>query len=134
MRKKDRVNINSDGGPVFLGKVNNRGTIKGRSDIHQKGLNADEATRLFGDLFITIERHSRLSIEDKADLRTELEELRKELGKKEKANESFLLRRLRNIKRMAPDILEVTLAIITNRVVGFGVIAKKVAEKIKSTA
>ena len=134
MRKKDKVNINSGGGPVFLGKVDNRGIIKGRNDIHQRGLNADEATRLFNDLFKTIEHHSRLSVEDKADLRTEIEELHKELGKKEKANESFLLRRLRNIKRMAPDILEVTLATITHPVAGFGIVAKKVASKIKASA
>ena len=134
MKKNDRVKINSGGGPVFLGKVKNQGIIKGRSDIYNSGLKAEEVTQMFNDLFETIKHHSRLSTEDKDDLRIEIEELRKELGKKEKANESFLLRRLRNIKRMAPDILEVTLATITNTGAGFGVIAKKVAEKIKASS
>jgi hypothetical protein len=67
-------------------------------------------------------------------LRTEIEELRQELGKKGKANEGSLMRRLRNIGRMAPDILEVTLATIANPIAGFGVIAKKVAEKAKAEA
>src|SRR5687767_10519949 len=131
MKKNAKVKINSAGGPVFLDKVNNQGVIKGRSDIHHKGMDAQEAARLFNNLFKEIDRHSELSREDKADLRAEIEELRKELNKKGKANESFLMRRLRNIGRMAPDILEVTLATIVNPVLGYGVIAKKIAEKAK---
>jgi len=131
MPKKDRVTINSGGGPIFLDKVNNQGVIKGRSDIHHKGMNAKEAARLFDDLFSAIERHSKLSREEKVDLRTEIEELRQELSKKDKANESFLMRRLRNIGRMAPDILKVTLATIINPVLGYEVIANKIAEKAK---
>jgi cell division septum initiation protein DivIVA len=134
MSKKDDQDIHSGGGPVFMGNVVNRGTITGRSDTYHSGLNADEAARLFDNLFATIERHSALAVEDKADLRTEIEELRQELGKKEKANESFLMRRLRNIARMAPDILEVTLATITHPAAGFGLIAKKIADKIKASA
>ena len=122
----------SGGGPVFLDKVNNRGGIvKGRSDKYQSGLNADEITALFKNLLTAVEHQSRLSEVDKADLKIEIEELRQELSKKERANESFLLRRLRNIGRMAPDILEVTLATIANPVAGFGLVAVKIAEKIK---
>lgn len=134
MKKKGEINVNSGGGPVLLDKVDNRGgTIKGRSDKHQSGLKANEAIKIFESLFATLENHSTLSRHDKTDLRTEIEELRQELNKKEKANESFLLRRLRNIGRMAPDILEVTLTVITNPVLGFGLIAKKVAEKMKAS-
>jgi hypothetical protein len=135
MKKNSQINVSSGGGPVFLDKVDNRGgSIKGRSDKHQSGLKPDEAAELFENLFTTITNHSSLSRQDKVDLKIEIEELRQELSKKEKADEGFLLRRLRNIGRMAPDILEVTLAVITNRVVGFGLIAKKIAEKIKSSA
>src|SRR5262245_36736169 len=102
MKKNAKVNINSGGGPVFLDKVNNQGVIKGRSDVHHKGMGTQEAARVFDDLFKAIYHHSELSSEDKADLRAEIEELRKELSKKDKANESFLMRRLRNIGRMAP--------------------------------
>ena len=97
-------------------------------------MNAEEAARLFDNLFKTIDRHQKLSNEDKSDLKTEIEELRQELNKKDKANESFLMRRLRNIGRMAPDILEVTLATIINPVLGYGVIAKKIAAKAKEAA
>lgn len=133
MPKKDSIRINSGGGPVFLDKVDNtRGKITGRSD--HKGINIDEVTKLFEDLFVKINQHTDLSGADKADLKAELEELRRELNKTEAADEGFLMRTLRNIGRMAPDILEVTLAAITNPIAGFGIIAKKVAEKVKASA
>ena len=134
MDKEDKIKVNSDGGPVFLGKVDNKGEIRGRSDQYKSGMNVDEVTKLFNNLFATIDRHSKLTREDKADLKVEVEELRQELAKKENANEGFLMRHLRNIGRMAPDILEVTLATITNPFAGFGIVAKKVADKIKASA
>jgi len=44
------------------------------------------------------------------------------------------MRRFRNLARMAPDILEVTLATITNPILGYGVIAKKIAAKAKEAS
>jgi hypothetical protein len=134
MKKGVKINVKSGGGNVFLDKVKNQGIIMGRTDIHNTRADVQEVARLFNNLYKKIDRDSKLSSEDKEDLKAEIEELRKELGKKEKANEGFLLRRLRNIKRMAPDIVEVTLAIIANKAVGLGIIAKKIAEKMKSTA
>jgi hypothetical protein len=134
MKKKDS-SISSDGGPIFLGKVDNRrGVIRGRSDQYQSGISADEASKLFESLFARIDQHSRLSKDDKADLKVEVQEVREELEKNEDANESFILRRLRNIGRMTPEILEVTLATITNPVAGFGMIASKIAAKAKAGA
>jgi len=132
MKKSSKVTVNSAGGPVFLNNVDNNGTITGRIDMQNRGLDSKGAIRLFNDLFKTIERHKNLSVEDKVDLRAEIEELRKELTKKEKADETFLMRRLRNISRMAPDILEVTLATIVHPALGLGVFAKKLAEKARS--
>ena len=134
MKKGSKVNIDSGGGPVFLDKVHNQGIIRGRTNVHNKNSNAEDVARLFDSVYRTIDRDTRLPVEDKNVLKEEISEIQKEVEKKEKAKESFLLRRLRNIKRMAPDILEVMLAIMANKAVGLGVIAKKVAEKIKSTA
>ena len=132
MKKSGKVTVNSAGGPVFLDKVDNNGTITGRIDVQNKGFGSKEATRLFNELFETIKRHEKLSVADKANLRAEIEELRKELSKKERADETFLMRRFRNISRMAPDILEVTLATIVHPALGLGVFAKKLAEKARS--
>ena len=44
-------------------------------------------------------------------------------------DEGFLSRRLRNIARMAPDVLDVVVATLANPLAGLGVAAKKLAEK-----
>jgi hypothetical protein len=135
MPKKNSIVINSAGGPVFTDKVDNRGgKISGRSDRHTHGLNADEISRLFDNLFEKIDQHSELSDEDKADAKVEIQEIRQEIAKKEQASESFIMRRLRNLGRMAPDILEATLALIVNPALGLGVIARKIAEKAKAAS
>lgn len=101
------------------------------SDFSQSGISVDDVTKLFELLLAKIDQTTLLP-QDKNDLKQEVDELRKELNKNEQADETFLLRRLRNIGRMAPDILEVTLTTITNPVAGFGLVAKKIAEKSKT--
>lgn len=123
--------INTGGGAYVGGNVNTGGgKFVGRDDNSQEGMSALEAQKLFAKLYETIETKTEISSDDKSDLKNEIEELRKELTKGEKADENFLQRRLRNIGRVAPDILEVTVATIANPVAGFGMIARKIAEKI----
>jgi cell division septum initiation protein DivIVA len=134
MSRKKSVTINSGGGPVFTEKVDNRdGKITGRSDKHYHGLSDHEVLRLFENLIQKVEQHPKLSNSDKKDAKAEIEEIRQELTRKEQADESFLMRRFRNLAQMAPDILEVTLATITNPALGLGVFAKKLAEKARAT-
>ena len=133
MPKKDAITIKSDGGPVFTDKVDNRGgIISGRSDRYSTGFSADEVSKLFDNLLATIDLHPRLSKNDKADAKVDVKEIRKQLEKKEKADEGFLMRRFRNLSRIAPDILEVTLATIVHPALGLGVFAKKLAERARS--
>jgi len=55
----------------------------------------------------------------------------KEDSKGETADETFIARRIRNIKRIAPDILDVLLETIKNPVAGFGLVVRKVAKSMK---
>lgn len=137
MKNNDRKDksIDTGGGAYIGGNVNvGNGKFVGRDDYSQTGIDGKDAIKLFESLYTRIDSQLNLSGADKADLKSEIEELRKELSKKEQANESFIMRRLRNIGRMAPDILEVTLATIANPIAGFGVIGIKIAEKIKTSA
>ena len=63
-------------------------------------------------------------------MKVAVEEIAAEDQKGEDADESFIARRLRNIQRIAPDILDVVMATIANPAAGFGMVAKKVAEKM----
>ena len=84
----------------------------------------------FEPIYEAIKSSSHEAIE-KQDLIAEVDEIKDEVAKGEQANESFLSRRLRNLKKMAPDIAEVALATLANPVAGLGMIVQKVAKKIK---
>jgi hypothetical protein len=134
--EKDDNNINTGGGAYIRGNVNvgGSGTFVGRDDNRQTGANLDEIEKLFNSIYSKIEDRSGLTNQDKIDMKSEVDEIRQELSRKENINEGFIMRRLRNVGRMAPDILEVALAVIANPAAGFGVIGIKIAEKIKASA
>lgn len=88
--------------------------------------------RAFGELYTRIEARPETPSAQKDDLKAELEEVKEEIAKGEAADEGFIARRLRNVGRMAPDILEVVLAALTNPAAGLGLVAKKVAERIRA--
>jgi hypothetical protein len=52
----------------------------------------------------------------------------------EQVSESFVRERLRNLQRMAPDILDVVVATFANPVAGAGMVIKKIAGKMKAEA
>jgi hypothetical protein len=83
-------------------------------------------------IYSEIDKRSDLDTIDKEDLKALVNEIKTEDEKGNRADETFIARRLRNIQRMAPDILDMALAIIVNPVAGFGLVAKKVAEKMQS--
>ena len=129
----DRVHT---GGGAYIGgsvKVEG-GDFVGRDQYKTTGLSAAEVARLFEQLYAAIESRPDTSPTDKADLKAEVQELQAEVAKGDEADEDFLARRLRNIQRMAPDILEVALATLANPAVGFGLAVKKVAQRMKESA
>ena len=95
---------------------------------------AVDARQLFELIYSTIDKKGELRSSDKADLKQDVEELQQELLKGDQLGQSFVRRHLRSIGQMAPDILEVTLATISNPAAGFGVVAKKIADKIKENS
>ena len=54
--------------------------------------------------------------------------------KNEKMNGGILSRRFCNIDRIAPDVLDLVVAILANPLAGLGVAVKKIAEKAKEEA
>jgi hypothetical protein len=99
------------------------------------GPNPSEIKQLFEGLYAEIDRQVNTSAVDKEDLKTDVKEIQTAVTeaaqKNEKVNEGFLLRRFRNIARMAPDMLDVIVATLGNPLAGLGVAAKKIAEKAK---
>ena len=109
------------------------GDVK-NSQIVTGDYNRLESAYKFSTIFPQIDERPNLSTTDKSDLKSELKTFEDEDKKGPESNQGFLAQRLRNIKRIAPDILDVVIAAIANPAAGFGTIAKKVAEKMKNEA
>jgi hypothetical protein len=121
---RDRIVSGGDGSVVVGGNVNHSTIVAGDNS------RINSASK-FITIYKQVEERSNLSSTDKADLKSELQTFEDEDKKGPESNEGFLAQRLRNVRRIAPDILEVAIATIANPAAGFGTIAKKVAEKMK---
>lgn len=122
---RDRNISAGDGSVVIGGDVNHSMIVTG-------DYNRMDSAYKFSAIFPQIEALPNLSTTDKSDLKSELKTFEDEDKKGPESNEGFLAQRLRNVKRIAPDILDVAIATIANPAAGFGMIAKKVAEKMKT--
>jgi hypothetical protein len=95
----------------------------------------EEVTRLFTTLNTAIDSRPKTGAETKADLKAEVKELQTHVEEKsDTPDEGFIARRLRNIGRMAPEILDVMITTAGNPVSGLLLIIKKSAEKAKELA
>jgi hypothetical protein len=101
---------------------------------HNAGADPVAIARAFATLYDRVAEQPRLSPQTKADVKDDLRDVEQELKKGDDADESFIRRRLRNVRRMAPDILEVVLATFVNPLLGLGVMAKKIAKKMRDEA
>jgi hypothetical protein len=90
-------------------------------------------TPLFEAIYQSVETHPSLKPGDRADVKAELQEIQTAL-EESKPDESFLARRFRNIKRMAPDIVEVAFETLKNPLGGVAEVIKRVAKKMAEDA
>jgi light-regulated signal transduction histidine kinase (bacteriophytochrome) len=99
------------------------------------GLSAAEIKELFDQLYAKIETRPETRTADKEDLKAEVKEIQSTVieaaQKNEKVDEGFLSHRFRNIARMAPDVLDLVVAMLANPLAGLGVAVNKIAEKAK---
>ena len=121
--------VNADrGGVAFGGNAHNVNVASGENSAAGSFITLQE--EYVQQVFEAIDTRPGLEEFDKADLIAEVEDIRQEDKKGPQAKESFIGQRLRNIQRIAPDILEVVLAVIVNPVAGFGEVVVKVAKKM----
>lgn len=122
---RDRITVTGDGN--VIGDGSSATVIKQTAD-------PDAIAKAFKQFYDAVDTRPDTSAVDKEDLETDLQEMEQEVTKGDEANEGFLMRRLRNIKRMAPDVWDVVLATFANPLAGLGMVAKKVAQKAKAEA
>jgi hypothetical protein len=122
---RDKTTITGDG--IVVGDRSSATVIKQTAD-------PEAIARAFEKFYQTVEAKPGLSAQEKDDLKADLEGVEKELVKGEEADEGFIARRLRNVKRMAPDIWDVVITTFGNPVAGLGIVARKIAARIKAEA
>ena len=126
--------VNTGGGAYVGGNVSvdHGGKFVGRDDNSTTGLSGEEIAKLFKSVYQQIEQRPDTPPQDKADLKAEVEDVEAEVAKGEEANTTFLERRLRNLKRMAPDILEVVVNALGNPTLGVATAIRKVLARAKA--
>jgi hypothetical protein len=125
-------NVIIGGDATSIGDV---GKISVNKEPVSSKLSAEDIYQLFDKVYKAIDSLPDVSPSDKDYIRSDVNEIeslvRKAAQKNEKVDEEHLSRYLRNIGRMAPDVLEVMSASLSSPVAGLGVVLKKIAEKAK---
>lgn len=107
------------------------GDISGSTLVTGDGNVVVNTRTLFAPVYRAIQRSSRPA-QEKTDLAAEVKDLETEVQKGAAADEGFLARRLRTLKRMAPDIGELLLSALSGPGAVVSTLVKKVAERVKS--
>ena len=129
---RNKVVKAESGGVAIGGNVSGSTIITGSQNTARTSVNLQ--AEYIQQIFEFIEKRPGTSPYEKEDLKSKVDDILNEDTKGAGADEGFIAHRLRNIQAMAPDILAVVLATIGNPVAGFGLVAKKMAEKIKADA
>ncbi len=85
-------------------------------------------TLLFDEIYKKLDEKKDIKTDDRSDVRAELQEIQIAL-KQPKPDETFLARRFRNVKRMAPDIAEVAFETLKNPMGGVAEVIKRIVKK-----
>lgn len=94
------------------------------------GLSDEALVKLFDTIYKQVETNPNLSTQEKDDVKADVDDLKAEAGKDPAdVDESFLVRRLRNIERMAPDIIDTIATTVVNPVAGVVSVWQKIVNK-----
>lgn len=126
--------VNTGGGNFVGGNQENINVENGGIYVIGTGNVVNSSIQeIFAPVYHAIQ-DSSLPEQDKADLAADMKEIEAEVAKTENINENFLARRLRNVKRMAPDIFELLLSALGGPGAVVSTLAKKIAEKVNAEA
>jgi hypothetical protein len=135
----------SAGGSIITGDSNIVGDVSvsdstgvgigsGQQISVTQGVSGQELTELLATIYRQIEAKTELSPQDRADLKTDVDEIKAEVSATTdptELNESFMARRLRNIERMAPDIIDTIATTVVNPVAGLKGVWSKIVAKAR---
>jgi hypothetical protein len=116
-----------DGSIVIGGNVQGSNVVIGsHNTVANQHVNV---APLFQTIYHFVDAHPKLQAGKKQDAKDELKEIQTAL-EEPKPDENFITRRFRNIKRMAPEIVEVAFETLKNPVGGVAEVIKRIAKKM----
>lgn len=127
-RKKDGLNA-GDNSIVIGGNVQGSNIVIG----NENKVVTQSIKPLFREIYRKLDEEKNIKPEDKEDLRAELEEIQTALEIPD-PDETFLARRFRNLKRMAPEIAEIAIETLKNPVSGVAEVIKRIVKKAADEA
>jgi hypothetical protein len=107
---------------------------RGAQATHTEGVGGAELAKLFAAIYQKIDARPADPDVDKEELAETVHKVEQEAAKGDEANPNKVERWLRFLGGMAPDILEVTVACLTNPLAGVGTVIRKIAEKARAEA
>ncbi len=129
-KKKDSISAGNNS-VVIGGSVQGSNIVIGNNNsVTNASINL---APLFDDIYKKLDIQKDIPSDKKDDIKAELQEIKTAFEKPE-PDESFLARRFRNIKRMAPDIVEVAFETLKNPIGGVVEVVKRVSAKMAEEA
>ena len=129
MAEKNKKNgQNAGNGSIVIGgNVHGSNIVMGNNNnVSNQTINI---TQSFETIYKFIDEHPKLQTGKKEDAKAELAEIKTAL-EEPNPDEGFITRRFRNIKRMAPDIVEVAFETLKNPIGGVAEVIKRIAKKM----
>jgi hypothetical protein len=131
MNKKKNGLSAGNGSIVIGGNVQGSNIVMGNHNtVSNQSVNI---APLFQSIYHYVDTHPKLQAGKKQDAKEELKEIETAL-EEPKPDENFILRRFRNLNRMAPEIVEVAFETLKNPISGVAEIIKRIAKKMAEEA
>jgi hypothetical protein len=130
--KKKKKEIGAGNGSVVIGgNVQGSNIIVGNNNtVSNQSINL---VNFFDAIADAVDKQIALKPNEKNDIKAELQEIQTALEEPE-LDETFLARRFRNIKRMAPEIVEVAFETLKNPIGGVAEVIKRISKKMAEDA
>ena len=130
--KKKKSGLSAGNGSIVIGgNVDRSNIVSGNHNVvSNQSINI---APLFETIYRFVEKHPKLQAGKKQDARDELKGIQSAL-EESKPDENFIARRFRNLRRMAPEIVEVAFETLKNPLSGVAEVIKRVSKKMAEDA
>ncbi len=122
-----------DNSIVIGGNVTGSNIVMGNNNKVSNSTTTVKISVMFDEIQKKLSSDQTILLADKKEVQADLKEMQVELEKDE-PDESFLARRYRNLKKMAPDIAAVAMETLKNPLGGVAEIITRVAKKVSEEA